>query len=326
MHVVNIRRFAVKGLSGDALASCELADRDGLPDDRRFALIFQRCVHLLKENEWLHKENFGCAFTSGLPLSTLRTSYDEETSRLTVYRRGTRKPLLEAKLSDAQGRDDAGQFFSDVVGEPVLVADGADTHQFGNTSKGVKASGDLRTVHIVNAATVRALSAKTGVAIDPLRFRANLIIDGLSAWDEAAWVGRRLRVGRATLRVIARATRCAGVNLSSEVDGGSSGDDGSLLDVPGLLARDFPEQAPYLGVYAQVEAGGWVSVGDQVELAPVRVPSKWAAAARAWLQRVGLGRLAACEDPTVGVLCAGLVLIIAGVHAAGWLLAGGKKS
>ena len=42
---------------------------------------------------------------------------------------------------------------------------------------------------------------------------------------------------------------------------------------------------------------------------------------RDWLQRrVGIGgRLIACEDPTVGVLCMGFMLVVAVVHLLGWI-------
>ena len=38
------------------------------------------------------------------------------------------------------------------------------------------------------------------------------------------------------------------------------------LDIPGLLVKHFPEHGPYLGVYAVVESGGGLGMGDEVYL------------------------------------------------------------
>ncbi len=112
----------------------------------------------------------------------------------------------------------------------------------------------------MNANTVRALSAASGVELHPERFRANVLLDGaLPAWAEFGWVGGTVSLGGATLRVIKRTVRCEGVNVDARHGSGAAD-----VDVPGLLARHFPEHGPFLGVYAQVEAGGHVRVGDRV--------------------------------------------------------------
>ncbi len=50
------------------------------------------------------------------------------------------------------------------------------------------------------------------MALHPDRFRPNLIVGGaLPAWEEFSWVGREVRLGEATLRVISRTVRCEGL-------------------------------------------------------------------------------------------------------------------
>lgn len=72
-------------------------------------------------------------------------------------------------------------------------------------------------------------------------------------------MGRTIRIGTATLRVIKRTVRCEGVNADARHGSGAVD-----ADIPSLLARHFPMHGAYLGVYAQVVSGGQVRVGDGV--------------------------------------------------------------
>ena len=174
------------------------------------------------------------------------------------------RPLLRERLDDPDGASRVGAFFSNASGRAVRLIDGGALHQFGNTGSGVKASGDVRTVHIINANTVRALAAAAGVQLDPSRFRANIILDGaLPAWREFEWVGSTVAVGTETLAVISRTVRCDGVNVDAEHGSGRAD-----LDIPALLQRHFPQHGPFLGVYAQVTGGEEVRVqlGDAVHV------------------------------------------------------------
>lgn len=40
------------------------------------------------------------------------------------------------------------------------------------------------------------------------RFRPNVVVTGADAWDEDGWLGRRLRIGAVTFRVVKRCARC----------------------------------------------------------------------------------------------------------------------
>lgn len=275
-----LHRFAVKGLERDELPSVLLSANEGFPSDRRWALRFDDAKPFdATQPEWLHKSNFLCAFTATELLAGFVTTFDDATATLHVWRRSSTHDLryatpegvalddelddavLSARLDEEQGRAAAASFFSDACGRTCSVVTAGAAHQFGNTGSGLKASGDIRTVHLVNENTVAALSEACGVALHPDRFRPNLIVGGeLPAWEEFSWVGREVRLGEATLRVISRTVRCEGVNADARHGSGEAD-----LDIPGLLTTHFPEHGPYLGVYAQVVEGGRVRLGDAVE-------------------------------------------------------------
>jgi uncharacterized protein YcbX len=117
-------------------------------------------------------------------------------------------------------------------------------------------------VSVVNLASVRDLEARLGCAIDPLRFRANVHIEGWPAWSELDFgAGAELRLGEATARVVKPIVRCA----ATHVDPATGERDIDL--VPALHAHYGRMTC---GLYLNVAWGGEVAVGDRAGL--VRTP------------------------------------------------------
>jgi uncharacterized protein YcbX len=103
-------------------------------------------------------------------------------------------------------------------------------------------------------------------AVDARRFRMLIEVDGVSAHAEDGWIGRRVRVGEATLRMRGNIGRCLVTSRNAE-----TGD----VDLPTLdILRDYrgemqsTEPLPF-GIYGEVLQGGVVRVGDAVEVADV---------------------------------------------------------
>jgi hypothetical protein len=105
---------------------------------------------------------------------------------------------------------------------------------------------------------VRELERTLGRPVDPLRFRANLYLEGVEPWAELAWMGKDIGIGDARLAVFARTTRCDATN----VDPARGVRD---LAVPSHLQRTWGHQD--FGIYAKVATGGEIAVGAPVVLA-----------------------------------------------------------
>jgi uncharacterized protein YcbX len=126
----------------------------------------------------------------------------------------------------------------------VLLSPG---HRFSDVARKV--------VSIINLASVRAIENMVGAPVHPLRFRANLYVEGWPAWSEFDLMDRVLAVGDARLKVVKRIVRCAAVN----VDPDTAERD---LAIPNALQRRLGHGD--CGIYAEVIAGGTIAVGDGV--------------------------------------------------------------
>ena len=118
-------------------------------------------------------------------------------------------------------------------------------------------------ISLINLATVRSLEQQWGVAIDPLRFRANIYVDGAKPWEEFDWVGSEIRIGGTVFFVDRKNGRCGATNVNP----GTGRRD---LDIPSSLRATFGHKN--LGIYLIVREGGQIAVGDLV-FVPRSVPA-----------------------------------------------------
>ena len=251
MQVASLYRYPVKGLSPEALQSVELRPGETLPFDRAYAIENGAGRFDPNAPRHLPKITF-LMLMRDERLATLRSAFDDATETLTISRDG--KQVARGQLTTPLGRQLVEQFLgaymkTELRGAPKIVS--APGHSFSDMA--------AKCIHIVNLATVREVERAVGRPIDPLRFRANLYLDGLEPWSEFTWLNREIGIGPARLTVFARTQRCEATN----VDPATGARD---MAIPAHLMRTWGHQD--LGIYAKVMSGGEIAVG-----APVTAPS-----------------------------------------------------
>lgn len=246
--VTGLFRYPVKGLSADPLERVAVVPGGPFPFDRAWAI----------ENG---PSRFDPADPRPVPdigflvlkrderLAALEARFEEETQRLVLLRGG--RQVASGRLSTPSGRQILEQFIaafmaSSLRGRPKIV--GGPGHHI--TERGAPC------VHIVSLATLRELERVMGRAVDPIRFRPNIVVDGLEPWSELAWVGREVSVGPVRLKVVERTARCA----ATDVDPRTGVRD---MDVPAVLRRAFGHID--FGVYAETLSAGALTIGDLLQ-------------------------------------------------------------
>jgi GntR family transcriptional regulator/MocR family aminotransferase len=254
--VRGIYRYPVKGLSAQSLPGVELEAGKPFPFDRVMALARPGVPIDHSDPKWAKKGLFVMLMLDDA-LAQVRTAVDPETMVITV--RNGAEIALSARLDTREGRAAVETFFQRLLpgleGVPRLVRS-RDGHFMDKPDN---------VLSVVNLATVRALERQWNVTIDPLRFRANLYIDGVPPWQEFDWVGCDIRIGDVVFRVDRRNGRCRAASVNPSTGARD-------LDVPGALRTAFGHKD--LGVYVITRKGGKVVVGD-----PVAVPNGAAAMA-----------------------------------------------
>lgn len=240
-----LHRYPVKGLSPEPLARVALAQGETMPLDRAWAIENGASGFDPADPRHLPKIRFLMLMRNGR-LAGLHTRLDPDSRELTITRDGA--VLARGHLDTTDGRAAIEAFLAtfcadELRGPPrILVAPG---FSFSDVPRKV--------LHVINLASVRALEAFLGRPVDPLRFRANVHVDGLPAWGEVHWVGARVAAPGVVLSGVKRTERCAATNvdpLTGERD----------LEIPRALMGLFGHTD--FGIYMRVETDGHLAVGD----------------------------------------------------------------
>ena len=249
-RVATLYRYPVKGLSGERLAYVDLEVGETFPHDRAFALENGPSGFDPAAPSWQPKIKFLCLMRNAR-LAALASKYDDKTGELAVNQAG--ETCARGDLATPAGRAAIERFFESYMGREargkirLLAAPG---HSFSDLASKV--------VSIINLASLAELGRSLNRDVHPLRFRANLYIDGLAPRSELDLVGQTLTVGSSKLRVLKPTERCA----ATEVNPDSAERD---IDVPEELTRLTGRAA--CGIYAEVTGAGRIAEGDPVVVA-----------------------------------------------------------
>lgn len=255
IQLVEIHRFPVKGFSGQRLDATQLEPGHGIAHDRRFAITNGSATN----GEWMPARSFFInAVNDGMQKFDLQ--FPNEENVITLAGAGGMeirivpddpKSLVEANRQIAEFMAPVGL---DDDRDPPRIVERAENAGSGNS--GFWDFTDTP-ISVLNLNSLKSIEQRTGVEIDPRRFRANLVISGLPAWEEFGLLGTVLKVGDAELEVMRPAMRCPATSI--DPDTGERD-----LTLPADLQEHFGHA--FCAMYARVVKGGSIKTGDAVSL------------------------------------------------------------
>ncbi|SDQ34733.1 MOSC domain-containing protein [Leucobacter chromiiresistens] len=300
-RVVALYRHPVKGFTPEPCDRITV-QRDGrIVGDRVLAFRFADAA-LPEQRDGLDywPKARGLALQDFPALAALRLAYDAAEHRVTIFRDGA--VWASEALDDAGRRHLADAVAEFVLGTPEgrrlqrpgrlpleLVGDGAHA-RFQDREQGYvslhgrasvlalsavieRPAGDERPAGVDAVASDSTHGLAPGALLDDRRFRSNIVIDGVDAWEELDWSGR-VRIGELEFRVAEPIVRCLATHANPE----TGERDARVLTT---LTQRVGQSEPTLGTLllpaalpAPVRAGteqgsapwGDIGVGDTVEL------------------------------------------------------------
>jgi uncharacterized protein len=246
-HVKSLWRFPVKGLSGEKLSEVNLEEGAYFPNDRLFAIGngesgFDGSEHLPKQKYIM--------LARQAKLALIKSKFNDKKQEISLsYQHET----ITASVITEQGKAAIEAFVSD-----ILESEGVKPLKFLTSPPSMRfTDSPIGFVSMINLETIRALEKEIGKEINPLRFRSNIIIEGLEAFAENNLKNWRIQIGGVLFKVVDRIDRCAATTVNPDT---------SVRDImiPAILNRTYGHID--CGIYLESLTTGTISTGETLRL------------------------------------------------------------
>jgi len=260
MRVAALFRYPVKGFTREECESLQVLPEGRIAGDRVLGLRFNGSA--TADDAWGTKLEF-VALVNTPGLTPLRLRFDHDTLRLRIQ---LADEVLFDDVVDAEGRRrfastieqyvlglDESPISSRMDRLPLRVVGDGITPRYQDREPG------YTTLHGRRSLEALAATVAEAPEVTEHRFRSNIAVDDLDAWEEQGWIGRTLRIGDVEFKVAAPVTRC----LATHADPRTGKRD---LPIMKTLLDLFPRERPTFAILMTADRGGWIRVGDKVEL------------------------------------------------------------
>ncbi|MDH3442427.1 MAG: MOSC domain-containing protein [Deltaproteobacteria bacterium] len=257
-RVAALYRYPVKGFNPEVCNVLSILDHGRVAGDR--VLGFRFADTEAPDDAWSRKVGM-LALINTPGLAKLKVRFEPGINRLTLY--NNKETLIRALLDD-DGRQSVAKFVADYVlslkenplaGHPEklplrVVGDGV-TPRYHD-----RETGEI-TLH--SRESIAAVGDAAGDReLNELRFRSNIAIEGVDAWEEFDWVGHKLSIGAVEFDVVRPKPRCLATHANPET---------GERDLPmvATLVKLFGQTPPSFAVAMLPSKGsGDVHLGDEV--------------------------------------------------------------
>ena len=255
--ISSINYCPVKSISFQSINNCEIKKNVGIIGDRIFAFsrglnfnqakLFEKKLEerrgkwnkilTLKNSPVLNKYNF-VFIDNKLTLKNDRNEiltinsdeineHELLTDKISELEKSLQKPLFLMKNKDIP-------FFDTSISNKTIL-----THS----------------ISLINNKSIKDFENKTDQKIENQRFRGNIHIDGIEAWEERNWIGKIIKINNISFKVEKNIPRCVAINLKPSTDDNSS----NLLQTLKKTYNHFE-----MGIYLTALDGGQIKIGDSI--------------------------------------------------------------
>jgi len=259
-RVAALYRYPVKGFTPEECETLTVLDEGRIAGDRVLGIRFADTE--AADDAWSKKTEM-VALMNTPGLARLHMRFEEEALRLRISLAST---VLADEVLNNEGRKRLATAVADYVlkldenplsGHPErlplrVIGDGI-TPRYHDAEAGQVTLHGRGSLQALTAAFANAEGSE-------LRFRSNIALEGLGAWEEQSWVGRKVRIGTVEFDVVRPKFRCLATHANPKT---------GERDLPILttLTKVFGQEKPTFAVaMVPSHAGGHIHVGDHVTL------------------------------------------------------------
>ena len=112
-------------------------------------------------------------------------------------------------------------------------------------------------ISLINMKSIEDFQNKNNQKIEFQRFRGNMYVDGIQAWEERNWIGKIIKINNISFKVEKNIPRCVAINLKPDTDDNSL----NLLQSLKKTYNHFD-----MGIYLTALNDGKLNIGDIISV------------------------------------------------------------
>ncbi len=308
MRVANLFRFPVKGFPAEELTEARVVKDRGIRGDRVAAFTngsldvpddawhSYSAFTVLKNETELQKWRVAVSPAEAAGPETAPESPDAAPRRddaasgsATVTLTDPAGESTTFTTDDGEERAASAEFLSERIspqGEFPRALAVAEQGMFDSQKSGVSLINPATVAAIADTEEGRAALGADADELDPLRFRGNVLVDGLEPFEEFALIGTVIRLGGVRLAIRSTIERCPATTVNPRTTAVD-------VNVPQVLNAACGHL--HCGIYGQILETGDIAVGDEI-VVEGEAPRELVKTARTPRFMTVVGRRQICND------------------------------
>ena len=251
--ISSINYSPVKSLSFESIESCEIKKDSGILNDRMFAfsrIIDSNKAQVVENNPNTRSLNNFLTLKNSPVLNKYNFTYKEK--KLALILEG--KELISVLAKDKEQRSLLANKLIELESSlitPISLLKNSEFPFFDTTHT----DNVFNSISLINLNSVEDFGNKINEKVEPQRFRGNLYVKGVDAWQERNWIGKTIKINNFSFKVERHIPRCVAINLKPKTDDNSL----NLLQSLKKTYNHFD-----MGIYLRSLNDGKVTVGDKI--------------------------------------------------------------
>ena len=245
----------VKSLSFQSINSCQIKKNLGMPNDRIFAFsrgIDYEKAKTIEKNPKERKLNNFLTLKNSPVLNKYNFSYNG--NKLALILDG--EEIISISADDQNEKSSLSKKLFELEStliNPIILLKNTE-YPFYDTSH---SNNVFNSISLINLNSIKDFENKIEEDVEFQRFRGNLYVDGISAWEERNWINKIIKINNTSFKVEKNIPRCVAINLKPKTEDNS-------LNLLNSLKKTYNHFD--MGLYLTALDDGNINVGDHVEL------------------------------------------------------------
>ena len=259
ISISSINYCPVKSISFQTIANCEIRKNIGIVGDRIFAFskgldLNQAQLFEKKLEERRGKWNKILTLKNSPSLNKYNFIFDN--NKLTLIENSNEILTIKSdEIGEYQLLSNKILELENSIQKPIFLMKNKNIPFFDTSIS--KKTVLTHSVSLINIKSIEDFKNKTNQEFETQRFRGNIYVDGIEAWEERNWIGKIIKINNISFKVEKNIPRCVAINLKPKTDDDS-------LNLLQSLKKTFNHFD--MGIYLTALNSGKINTGDLVSI------------------------------------------------------------